>query len=112
MSSHCQAIAFSSLTPLVESINALSSVNRACYSADVVRIGDALLAVTDAYRINYETWGNGEPMLHTHIVPRYRTEPNERRQKPACMTCDWSGARRFDPAQDQPFVDAMRAWLK
>lgn len=40
-------------------------------------IGDALLATTDPYRINYEILGNSEPALHAHIFPRRMTEPDE-----------------------------------
>src|SRR5262245_14402162 len=69
--------------PIVESLNALGAADRIQYSLDVVRAGDALLATTDAYRINYETLGNSEPALHTHIVPRYRREPDEKRRFPA-----------------------------
>ena len=62
--------------PLVESI-ALGAAARTQYSLDVIAAGDAVLASTDAYRINYETLGNAEPALHTpHILPRYRDEPD------------------------------------
>jgi hypothetical protein len=47
--------------PVVGSINELSGSERARFLADMVAIGDALLAVTDAYRINYEIQGNGDP---------------------------------------------------
>jgi hypothetical protein len=49
--------------PLVESINALDAAARAQYSLDVIRAGDAILASTDAYRINYETLGNAGPFI-------------------------------------------------
>ena len=55
--------------PITESLNALSEPARIAYSLDMIRIGDALLQVTDAYRINYETLANSEPSLHTHIIP-------------------------------------------
>jgi hypothetical protein len=51
--------------PVVESLNSLDEPGRAIYARDVARVGDALLTVTDAFRINYETWGNTEPALHT-----------------------------------------------
>ncbi|MGA0600110.1 HIT family protein [Caulobacter sp. KR2-114] len=66
--------------PVVGSINALDEAGRIAYSLDVARIGDALLAVTGAERINYETWGNLEPALHTHITPRYADEPPLKRR--------------------------------
>jgi diadenosine tetraphosphate (Ap4A) HIT family hydrolase len=45
-------------------------------------IGDALLKALDAYRINYETWGNLDQTLHTHITPRYLSEPEDKRILP------------------------------
>src|SRR6185437_9359721 len=49
--------------PVVESPNALDEAARIRYSLDVLRAGDALLVVTGAYRINYETLGNSGPAL-------------------------------------------------
>ena len=97
--------------PVVESINAMAPAQRSQYSLDVILAGDALLAVTDAYRINYETLGNSEPALHTHIIPRYRAEPDEKRGRVAWIVYDWATARRFDPVQDGPFVERMRTHL-
>ncbi|HEY5071120.1 MAG TPA: hypothetical protein VII63_03730 [Caulobacteraceae bacterium] len=97
--------------PVVESLNVLSQEMRARYCLDVARAGDALLEVTRAYRINYEIWGNLEPALHTHIVPRFRDEPEPQRLKPACMAYEWADARRFDPKVDTPFMERLRATL-
>ena len=53
--------------PIVPSLNALSEAERVCYSLDAIRAGDALLAVTGAARINYETLANAEPIApHPH----------------------------------------------
>ena len=98
--------------PLVESINALDAAARAQYSLDVIAAGDAVLASTDAYRINYETLGNAEPALHTHILPRYRDEPDEKRRRPGWVGYDWATSRKFDPVQDGPFIERMRRHLK
>ena len=97
--------------PLVESINALDAAARTQYSLDVIAVGDAVLASTDAYRINYETLGNAEPALHTHILPRYRDEPDEKRRRPAWVGYDWPTSRRFDPVQDGFFIERMRRHL-
>jgi len=97
--------------PVVESLNALDDAGRSQYSLDVIRAGDALLASTDAWRINYETLGNAEPALHTHLLPRYRWEPEEKRRRPAWVGYDWPTSRRFDLAQDGPFVERMRRQL-
>ena len=98
--------------PVVGSINELAEAGRVQYSLDVLRIGDALLEATDAYRINYETLGNSEPALHTHITPRYQWEPEEKRRRPAFQGYDWAAARKFDPALDGPFIARMRSLLE
>jgi len=98
--------------PVVESLNALDPPARAAYSLDTIRIGDALLALTDAWRINYETLGNSEPALHTHIIPRYRSERDDKRGRPAWVGYDWRTSRKFDPAADGPFVERLRRHLQ
>ena len=35
-------------------------------------MGDAILEVTGAARINYEIARQQRPALHVHIIPRYR----------------------------------------
>src|SRR5688572_178005 len=64
--------------PVVASINDLAEPSRSQFLADMVAIGDALLAVTPAYRINYEIQGNTDQALHAHIFARYRDEDPER----------------------------------
>ena len=55
------------------------------------RLGDALLKVTGAARINYAIFGNQEPALHAHVIPRYLDEPEAlRTQQP--FAYDWSAA--------------------
>jgi diadenosine tetraphosphate (Ap4A) HIT family hydrolase len=68
--------------PVVPSVNHLRGSERAIFLADMVAVGDALLAVTDAIRINYEILGNSDPALHAHIFPRYTTEPEPYRSGP------------------------------
>jgi diadenosine tetraphosphate (Ap4A) HIT family hydrolase len=48
----------------------------AAYWADILRVGRAIHAHYRPKKLNYETWGNGEPHLHTHIVPRYEVDPH------------------------------------
>lgn len=97
--------------PVVESLNALDEAQRTQYSLDTIRAGDAVLALTDACRINYETLGNSEPALHTHIIPRYRSEPEEKRRRPAWVGYDWRTARKFDPVRDGFFIDRVRKYF-
>jgi diadenosine tetraphosphate (Ap4A) HIT family hydrolase len=97
--------------PVVDSPNALSEPDRIAYSLDVLRIGDALLKITGAYRINYMTLANQEPSLHTHIIPRFWDEPEAKRRIGAFQAYDWATARPFDPVADRAFVEDMRAVL-
>ena len=84
--------------PVVPSLNDLAPDARAVFLADMARVGDALLKLTDATRINYEILGNSEPELHAHIFPRYASEPEERRRMPVWFY-DWAGTERFDEAR-------------
>ncbi|RRW40376.1 hypothetical protein EGJ52_21545 [Pseudomonas luteola] len=84
--------------PVVPSLNSLSDSARSTFLLDMVRIGDALLKVTGAHRINYEILGNSEPELHAHLFPRYHHEPEERRGMPAWFY-DWSAAVPYSKQQ-------------
>jgi diadenosine tetraphosphate (Ap4A) HIT family hydrolase len=48
----------------------------AAYWTDVMRVARAIYTHFSPKKLNYETWGNGEPHLHTHIVPRYEVDPH------------------------------------
>ncbi|UCJ14793.1 hypothetical protein K5Q02_13000 [Pseudomonas sp. MM211] len=77
--------------PVVASLNDLDAEARVAYLLDMARLGDAVLQVTGALRMNYEILGNSEPELHCHIFPRYATEPEEKRTMPAWFY-DWKAA--------------------
>jgi len=98
--------------PVVKDLNALSESGRSQYCLDMVRVGDALLAVMGASRINYETWGNLDPALHTHIVPRYASEPDDKRVLPVCKGYDPKLSRSFDAARDKAFIERVRDFLR
>jgi len=98
--------------PVVESLNALDEAARIRYSLDTILIGDALMTITGAFRINYLTLGNLEPALHTHIVPRYLSEPEDKRRDNALWVYDRASWRASDPqGQDRAFIEKMRAAL-
>ena len=80
--------------PVVPSLNDLSAEARAVFLLDMARIGDAILSVTGAKRINYEILGNSEPELHAHIFPRFADEPEERRKMPVWFY-DWQNAPKY-----------------
>lgn len=83
--------------PVVPHLNALDGATRARFLADMALLGDAVLAVTGAVRINYAMFGNVEPALHAHVFPRRLDEPE------ALVTAhpwawDWGAAPRYDAA--------------
>jgi diadenosine tetraphosphate (Ap4A) HIT family hydrolase len=92
--------------PVVSDLNALSMEQRASYLQDMAMVGDALLEITGAARINYETLGNTEHALHTHIVPRYSDEPDKFRFGPVWF-CDWDKAPKFDWKRDQDLMKKL-----
>lgn len=91
--------------PVVDSINALDRNRRAQYLCDMVTVGDALLEVTGAYRINYAILGNTDPALHAHIVPRYLSEPDEiRRGVPWSYPQEVLQANLFNYERDKELI--------
>ena len=54
--------------------NDLDERGRERFFADLVRIGDAILRVTGAERVNYLVLCNQVPELHGHCVPRFASE--------------------------------------
>lgn len=100
--------------PVVPDLNALSGTLRLQYLADMTLIGDALLAVTKAYRINYEILGNAEPALHAHIFPRYQSEPDGPRAVPVWMgySREEYNSRPFDPARDKDLMKQIAAAIQ
>jgi diadenosine tetraphosphate (Ap4A) HIT family hydrolase len=97
--------------PVPPDLNALSITEREKFLRDMTIIGDALLEVTGAARINYEILGNSEKALHAHIIPRYDAEPDELRKGPAWFY-DFSKAPRLDPEKHKPLMDKIRAAIQ
>ena len=77
--------------PVVPHLNALSPELRGQFLSDMALVGDALLAVTAALRINYAMFGNVEPALHAHIFPRHAAEPEATRTAQP-WALDWNAA--------------------
>ena len=98
--------------PVARDYNALDSDQRARYALDLGLVGDALLAVAGAYRINYETWGNLDPALHTHVVPRFASEPDSLRVMPPRQAYDWNDGPAFDVDRDGVWMELVREYLR
>jgi diadenosine tetraphosphate (Ap4A) HIT family hydrolase len=95
--------------PVVFGINDLNENLRQIYSRDCCRVGDALLKVVGAYRINYETMCNVAQALHTQIIPRYADEPDsKRRERPAIA---YPQLKRVEPTELTEFIAKMKVAL-
>jgi diadenosine tetraphosphate (Ap4A) HIT family hydrolase len=96
--------------PVVPDLNSLIPERRSQFLLDMSRLGDALVRTTAPVRINYAIFGNVEPALHAHVIPRYRTEPaGMQTQHP--WAYDWNAASAFDAAEAAPLIKALRAEL-
>lgn len=110
---HLQGYSILLPDPVVDSLNALTRAQRAEYLCDMTLVGDALLEVTGAYRINYAVLCNTDPALHAHIVPRFSTEADEYRKGPP-----WSypkevmNARMFDYERDKGLIQRLAAAIQ
>jgi diadenosine tetraphosphate (Ap4A) HIT family hydrolase len=96
--------------PVVPDLNALTPERRSQFLLDMSRLGDALVRTKAPVRINYAIFGNVEPALHAHVIPRYRTEP-EAMQTQHPWNYDWSQAPAFDPVASGPLMRTLRAEL-
>ena len=96
--------------PVVPSLNALGAQERSGFLLDMARLGDAMLKVTGALRINYAIFGNVEPALHAHVIPRYADEV-ERMRTAQPWAYDWDAAPNFDRAVYQELAEALRREL-
>ena len=96
--------------PVVPSLNALGAQERTGFLLDMARLGDALLKVTGAIRINYAIYGNIEPALHAHVIPRYADEVDKLRTAQP-WAYDWAAAPAFDRTAYQELAEALRKEL-
>ena len=97
--------------PVVATLNDLDDAARALFLRDMAHLGDAILEVTSAERINYEILGNSEPELHAHLFPRYATEPPELRRNPVWFY-DWDAAPPNDAEIHGPLLQGLRRALQ
>lgn len=96
--------------PVVAHVNELDLDAREVLFAEMGMVGDALLDITGAVRINYEILGNLEPALHVHIFPRFADEPADLRTRPVWFY-DWDAAPAFDADNDAPIMARIRGYL-
>lgn len=97
--------------PVVPDLNALNAEARKTLLYEATVVGDALLELTGALRINYEILGNLAPALHVHVFPRYSDEASDLKTKPVWFY-DWDRAAQFDAARDEALMNDIKNFLK
>lgn len=96
--------------PVVPHLNSMTPHAQAVFLSDMARVGQVLLELTGALRVNYAMFGNLEPALHAHVVPRFEIEPQELRSAHP-WAYDWSRAPAFDAQRDGALLAALRRRL-
>ena len=84
------------------------------YCLLLARLGDAVRAATGAVRCNYSIYGNLDPFLHAHVVPRFLDEPEDERTLPPLslpLAVRENPAIAFDAARDGELVKRIRREL-
>ena len=98
---------------VVPSPNELEPRERERFFADLVLLGDAILEVTGAERINYLVLCNQVPELHGHCVPRFASEDAALRLQGPFEAYDFGAAPVADGAGgDRELIEALRASLQ
>lgn len=97
--------------PVVPHLNALSKEERVGFLNDMTILGDVLLQITGAARINYEMLGNLEPALHAHLFPRYDGEADDLRTAPIWLH-DWHATPPFDASEHAGLMGEIRQGLQ
>ena len=92
--------------PVVPNLNALGAHERGAFLTDMARLGDALLKVTGALRINYAMFGNEEQALHAHVIPRYLDEPEALRAAHP-WAYDWQAAPAFERTAHAELAESL-----
>jgi diadenosine tetraphosphate (Ap4A) HIT family hydrolase len=97
--------------PVVADLNALTGDSRTRFLRDMACVGDGLMALTGAVRINYAVYGNVEPALHAHIFPRFANEPEATRTLQP-FGLDWAGAPAYSDAVHGELKGRLQADLR
>jgi diadenosine tetraphosphate (Ap4A) HIT family hydrolase len=96
--------------PVVDHLNVLGAAERNQFLAEMALTGDALMACTGALRVNYALFGNLEPALHAHIIPRRADEPVELRTAHP-WAIDWSLAPAYSEVEHGELKRRIASYL-
>jgi diadenosine tetraphosphate (Ap4A) HIT family hydrolase len=93
--------------PVVPHLQALAPPAQQAFLADMARLGQAVYEELRPVRVNYALFGNVEPALHAHVLPRHADEPPHLFQAHP-WAYDWNAAPRFDESRDGDLLRALR----
>ena len=98
--------------PVVADLHELTPGARVQFLSDMALLGEALMRVTGAARMNYEILGNSTPALHAHLFPRYDHEPELLRTQPVWRydSVAWH-AVPFDRGEHPPMMQRIATEL-
>lgn len=74
--------------PKVFDLTTLPLPDRLAFLRDMSLLGDAVTLVCQPLRVNYEIFGNTDPFLHAHVLPRYAWEPADSLAQPVYLYPD------------------------
>lgn len=100
--------------PIAPSLNDASPEAQRQFLLDMARLGDAVREATGAVRCNYSIYGNLDPFLHAHVVPRFEDEPEDERTLPPLslpLAVREDSAVAFDSERDRTLIERIRAVL-
>lgn len=89
-------------SPKAARLEDLDHARRSAFLDDMGLLGKAVARVCQPRRVNYSIYGNTDPYLHAHVVPRYDWESEDRVRRPIWnYTSDiWEDpAHAFDEAK-------------
>lgn len=97
--------------PVVGDLGVLSVEVRARFMTDWGQLAKITQDVTKALRVNMAIFGNVEPALHAHLIPRYSSESmTEITLQPWAL--DWTTAPKFDHKVDGELIKKFQQQAK
>lgn len=107
---YCLLLAY----PEVKSLNDLSADARIAFLHDMALLGDAVQRATECKRVNYGIYGNQDPFLHAHVVPRFEEEAPELATVPPLsypIHIREADEHKYDPFKHTDIAEAIRLQL-
>ena len=88
----------------------LDRKHRNLFFDDMGLLGEAVMQATECVRVNFSVYGNLDPFLHAHVVPRYDwEEPEHRTVPPLSYPAEIRGheGHRFSPEAHTDLQDKI-----